>query len=391
MGSYEYYEISPESLFKELYFAGTEKEVDAVIEKYADIFADNNWEPWGGDENFFGVIENQQSSPIAALIEKITNSIDAILLRKCREHNIEPTSADAPQSMEEAVKLFFPGSTDWDLIEFRKKQAEDIQIIASGKKLSPSLVVYDNGEGQRPEDFEKTLLSLLRGNKSKIHFVQGKYNMGGSGAIVFCGKNRYQLIASRRFDETGEFGFTLIRRHPWTDEVEKSTWYEYFKIGGSIPSFEIKEMDLGLHNRMFRTGTVIKLYSYDLPEGSRSVISRDLNQSINEFLFEPALPIYTIDTKERYPDDRNLQRELYGLKRRLEQEDSKYVEDYFSEEYTDKQIGQTKITCYVFKSRVDGKSVKESRDSIRREFFKKNMSVLFSLNGQVHGHYMILQ
>jgi len=109
--------------------------------------------------------------------------------------------------------------------------------------------------------------------------------------------------------------------------------------------------------------------------------------SINEFLFEPALPIYTIDKPERYPHDKNLARELVGLKRRLEQDDSKYVEDSFSEDYESAEIGQMKVACYVFRSKVEGKSVKESRETIEREFFKNNMSVLFSVNGQVHGHY----
>ncbi len=115
--------------------------------------------------------------------------------------------------------------------------------------------------------------------------------------------------------------------------------------------------------------------------------SRDLNQSINEFLFEPALPIYTIDKPERYPHDKNLARELFGLKRRLEQDDSKYIEDSFSEDYESVEIGKTKITCYIFKNKVEGKSVKESRGTIEREFFKNNMSVMFSVNGHVHGHY----
>lgn len=66
------------------------------------------------------------------------------------------------------------------------------------------MIIYDNGEGQHPKDFESTFLSLMRGNKNEIHFVQGKYNMGGSGAIVFCGKG-YQLIGSKRFDGSGEF------------------------------------------------------------------------------------------------------------------------------------------------------------------------------------------
>ena len=379
-----------EKLFFDLYCASTEEEVEKIFRKFPDTFQQKNWFPYGDNESFFGVIENQQASPIPALVEKITNSIDAILTRKCYEAGIDPKSSQAPRTMESAIERFFPDFKNWDLPTFRKQQAESIQIIADGPRMNTSLTVFDDGEGQRPEDFVKTFLSLLRGNKNEIHFVQGKYNMGGSGAIVFCGKKRYQLIASKRFDGTGKFGFTLMRRHPFSDEekkIKKETWYEYLKIDKKIPSFEIKALDIGLYNRKFTHGTIIKLYSYDLPAGSRSVISRDLNQSLNEYLFEPALPLFTIDKKERYPDDKNLDRDLYGLKRRLEEDGSKYVEDYFVEEYSDKEIGKVKITCYLFKTKIDGKNVKESKESIRREFFKNNMSVLFSLNGQVHGHY----
>ena len=377
-------------LFQCLYRASTEDEVSRIIDKYPSIFSQANWHPYGNDESFYGVIENQQASPIPALVEKITNSIDAILMRKCYEAGIDPKSEEAPRSMEEAIKKFFPNAKQWDLPSFRREQAESIQILAHGPKMNTSLVIYDDGEGQHPEDFENTLLSLLRGNKNEIHFVQGKYNMGGSGAIVFCGKHRYQLVASKRYDKSGQFGFTLIRKHPFTEtekHTKKSTWYEYLRLGGEIPAFGTKEMDLGLLNRKFTTGTIIKLYSYDLPSGSRSVISRDLRQSLNEYLFEPALPVFTIDNKNRYPLDINLERELYGLKRRLEEDGNKYIEDYFVETYSDKTIGQVKITCYVFRPKAEGKDVKATKETINREFFKNNMSVLFSVNGQVHGHY----
>jgi len=167
----------------------------------------------------------------------------------------------------------------------------------------------------------------------------------------------------------------------------KNTWYEYLKIDGEIPNFPIDSLEADLNGRKFRTGSIIKLYSYNLPPGSRSVISRDLKQSINEFLFQPALPIYTIDKSERYPKDKNLARDLFGLKRRLEEEGSKYVEDHFSEEMLYEGIGKSKVSCYIFKNKIDGKSAKESRESISREFFKNNMAVLFSINGQVHGYY----
>lgn len=382
-----------EQLFNEIYAAKSEEEVDKLILRRSDVFDNKNWTPLGQNASNYGVIENQQSNPIAALIEKITNSIDAILTRKCLETGVDPKSSAAPRSMEEAVKRFFKDSSSWDLPTFRRAQSEELQIVADGPKLSPSLVIYDNGEGQHPEDFENSFLSLLRGNKNEIHFVQGKYNMGGSGSIVFCGKKSYQLIGSRKFDKKGKFGFTLVREHPLSDEekeTKKNTWYEYLKIDDKIPSFQISKLDLKIHGRMFETGTVIKLYSYDLPSGSRSVISRDLNQSINEYLFDPALPVLTVDKKERYPDDRNLERPLYGLKRRLEQDDNKYIDDYFSEDFRDELFGKNgfaRVTCYVFKSKVDGKPVKETKETIRREFFKNNMSILFSVNGQVHGNY----
>ena len=59
----------------------------------------------------------------------------------------------------------------------------------------------------------------------------------------------------------------------------------------------------------------------------------------------------------------------------------------FSEEITDTEIGRAKVYVYVFHAIVDGKSPKDTRETIRREFFKNSMSVLFSVNGQVHGHY----
>ena len=83
--------------------------------------------------------------------------------------------------MDDAVVRFFPDSGNWDLHKFRSRQAESIQIIAHGPRLETSLLIYDDGEGQHPRHFEDTFLSLLRGNKNEIHFVQGKYNMGGRG------------------------------------------------------------------------------------------------------------------------------------------------------------------------------------------------------------------
>lgn len=384
-----------DKFFRRLVDAEAESEVTAALSD-CEAAGEATWHPLplakGGtaSESNFSVIENQQSSPVAALIEKITNSIDALLMRRCYERGIDPRSAAAPRTMAEAVAQFYsPACKSWHLQAVRKAQAEDIQIVASGSTKSPCLLVYDAGEGQAPDDFEATFLSLLRGNKNDIPFVQGKYNMGGTGALVFCGKHRYQLIGSRRYDRKSEFGFTLVRRHPLTDDEEKTrknTWYEFLKINGRIPRFPIADLDVGLANRKFSTGTLIKLYDYELPSGTRGALPQEPRRAIDQYLFEPALPIYLVDTPERYPRNKVLQMDCFGLKRRLEDE-NKYVEKSFSIASDEHDLGHLKITCYVFRSKVDGQTVKETRDNIQREFMHDGMAVLFSLNGQVHGHF----
>lgn len=381
------------NLFNQIYSAKDEIELQVIIDNNKELFDNKNWKPLGDNKSNYGVVKNQQSSPIAALIEKTTNSIDALLTKKCYEKGIDPKSSDAPQSMEEAIEVFYPNS-NWDLKDFRKSQSEEIQIIADGNgprnqrnKHATSVIIYDNGEGQHPNKFEDTFLSLLRGNKNNVRFVQGKYNMGGSGAIVFCGKKRYQLIASKRYDNKGDFGFTLIREHPKTESDQaKETWYEYFLIDRKIPSFPIDTLDLGLENRQFKTGTIIKMYSYQFPKGY-SGFAQDLNQSINEFLFDPALPMLTKDTTLRYPNNKVLSNDLFGLKRRLNNEIGTYISESFSEIYQDDLFGDMKVSCFVFNTKVKDFDLKKSKDEIQRRYFKNGMRVMFSMNGQVHGYY----
>ena len=334
-------------------------------------------------------MENQQSHPVPALVEKVINGIDAILERRCLEMGIDPESSMAPRSIEEALEQFFPNYKNWDVDDALRQQANELQIIADGPRNDTSLLIYDNGIGQKPEDFQSTFLSLLRGNKNKVHFVQGKFNMGGAGAIGFCGKKRYQLIASKRFEDSNLMGFTIIRRHPLTEDEEfevKSTWYEYLCFNKNIPSFVSGPFNAGLYHREFDTGSLVKLYSYKLPPNARSVISRDLNRSLNEFLFKPGLPFLTVDNNVRYPKHHSPITPVYGLKHRLRDE-NEYVEDTLTLDYDDPEFGKLYITVYVFKVKAKGKDVKNTKSYIQGEYFKNNMSVLFSLNGQVQGHY----
>lgn len=376
-----------EKLFWALFEAEDENELNKIVQKNALLNDSANWFPYGGrdqnDKSNFGTFENQQSNPVPALIEKITNSVDSLLLKKCRLLGINPKSSDAPPDMATAVEKFF-NIKNGDFSEIpqtgRRSIAEDIQVIAVGDKQIPNILVYDNGEGQHPDDFPNSFLSLSRCNKTDIPFVQGKYNMGSTGAVIFCGEYRYQLIGSKLCDElnsreSNDFGFTLIRKHPLTEEEEnhlKSSWYEYFIINGRIPRFSIKQLDLGLYDKKFITGSIVKLYSYGLPRGSRSYLTWDLWRDLNQYLYHPALPFLVYE--KRWPGQKTPSKPVLGNKIRLILDDRDKKEKTITISISDSALGDIAIEAHVFNPDVDQKE------------FINNKAVVFTINGQVHGY-----
>lgn len=192
---------SSKKLLMKLVSARSENEVRGIIDLDPLLSNEENWKPYGGYESNFNTINNQAKNSVAALAEKPINSIDALLLKECKLRGIAPESKQAPKSMKEAIEFFY-GIKSGDFSDLadkeRRRLAENIRIIAEGDKKRPNIIVADTGEGQHPDDFESTFLSLHKGNKNKILFVQGKYNMGGSGVLPNCGEYNYQLILSRK-------------------------------------------------------------------------------------------------------------------------------------------------------------------------------------------------
>src|SRR5207245_1134705 len=107
--------------------------------------------------------------------------IDAILMAECFRRGIDPESKAAPHSMSKAVEEFFKirdGKLENLTATEQTKLAERIHLVAVGSKAQPSYLIIDNGEGQSPRKFGDTFLSLMRSNKMRIPFVQGKFNAG---------------------------------------------------------------------------------------------------------------------------------------------------------------------------------------------------------------------
>lgn len=374
--------MNKKSLFFSLFYAQTEEGVKQIIESDSELSKQSNWLPYGGTLGNYSSFENQQSTAEGALMEKVTNSIDAILVRQSLTKGIDPKSQKAPQSMDEAVKTLFSNE---------ELENEKVLVITDGSSQQPNIIIADNGEGQEASDFEDTLLSLQKGNKNSIKFVQGKFNMGSTGAAVFCGKYKYQLIASKRHSSlsgSSALGFTIVRKHvrtPEEEETMKNTWYEYFTLDGVIPEFETEDFHLvddETDPYFFKEGTIVKLYNYQLSK--KSVSYKNLKNDINNHLYFPAFPIYVHEARKDYraASKRNVTNIGHGNGFILRGGKSKKVDDSLEYKSIDLSLknpslyGEAKIDLFVFKE--------EEKDLAKD--YRGSKPIVFLMNGQVQYH-----
>jgi hypothetical protein len=304
--------------------AESEADVEKILSGHPEFQDQGNWKPLDGRETNFNVTSNQASDGGKALTELMTNMVDAVLLKHAYLKGIDPKGAAAPSTMYEAVdqlvhkmhggKLVNLGPKDLWLSEFAQN---NLAIgITGAKSKSEGLPCYtfaDNGEGQRPDDFETTFLSLSAGNKKSIKFVQGKFNMGSSGVLGYCGRRWFKLIVSRRYDKSGPWGWTLMRRRP--GDVNALPIAEYF-VGpdGRIPRFDAEELYPfhtakksrydGMH---LNAGTIVKLYDYQI--GSRFLSFRGSREALNENLVETILPFRILDLRQKPTEGKGKDRE----------------------------------------------------------------------------------
>ena len=350
-----------------------------------------NWKPLGSKTNL-SLIENLNKDPINALIEKIINSIDHLLIKECKLKGINPESNDAPKTMREAAEKFF-GVKDGDLSLLEDKDrrllAENIKIVSSGLRERPSITIIDCGEGQHYSKFAETILSLPyeKSNKSCIPFVQGRFNQGGYGALRFCGSNKYQLILSRKHPKllsggmSDNWGFTLIRKRPYklVPVNLDNTWYEYLaNDGGEIFNFPADSM---LPQENIDYGMLIKLYSYDFGKYSSSNILLDLWRDLNRKIYAPALPVMLKETREWKEPLHGDTRILMGNKFRIKKDEREKVKETILFTSNLGAVGQKNVEVVVFKDVDDnGKLFR----GVKKEFATDQEAVFFTMNGQTH-------
>ena len=387
------------TLCVELMHAETESEIIAALEE-ARLWGDAEaWHPFGGMRNNFSTIGNQQGEPVAALVEKLVNSIDARLTGECLAAGTDPTDPNAaPPSVAAAIRRFFGRPLDEWTDEEMLRHAREITLTASGVAPAdgyPSLTISDRGEGQQPDKFPSTFLSLNSTNKLNIPFVQGKFNMGGTGALQFCGtRHNFQLIVSRRrpdlqditaTDRDRQWGFTVVRRRDPEGDMRSSV-YEYLAPGGKILTFSAESLPIFPSERPQNSdrplaygteaswGTLVKLYSYRFDGDRSAIIGRSgLVRRVEAMMPRAMLPVRFVDA--RYP--RHSGMNAFGVETRLERERERVLEANFPVSGGISVGGvQLKVALYAFQP----DRVKTYRPAARS-------AVVFLVNGQTHASF----
>lgn len=372
--------------------ADTEKDVVTILSEKGLWDNDAAWKELGHEKNIQSatIVHGQQNNPVNALVEKLINSVDAVIMR---EHLIKNIT---PKSMKEAQEKLFniPDGNLYKMPSRNEWAKDNICLVATGSKGdSPSYAIIDQGMGQPPSEFSSSFLNLAKSSKAPIPFVQGKFGAGGTGALRFCSKNhRLQLIISKRcpdikgaYQDT-RWGLTVMRKQKGQNGIAA---YAYLTNphDSTILSFNADNLSLlpqndknSAYGRELGHGTFIKLYEYQVDSRfSSGLVNLRMRNRLEMLIPEIALPVRMYERREGKTGSHTPEATLAGLTNKLLDDPKEYLQEvegkiFHKDEF---RIGTEKIG-YQFlilkeKKKKDGKKIPNDPDGI-----------IFTLNGQTH-------
>lgn len=249
------------------------------------------WEHLGGIQNNVHAIE-VATDPAAALVERVTNSIDAVLdLMAEKREETAPTPHLAAQKWYGVPATGISEMSTGD----RQNLANLITVanLESGDRKSPTVRIRDRGTGQDPDAFPQTLLSLMESNKKSKTHQMGVYNAGGAATYSFA---ELTAVVSRREPSildgaADDIGVAMVRYNHLDPDKYKSGTYEYC-VG---PDNSILRLDLpGGELPDTEWGTHITHFGYELASYSQPAHgpTGSLHHLFHAALPDPALPFW---------------------------------------------------------------------------------------------------
>jgi hypothetical protein len=405
--------LQPKELFETLLHADTEAEVVEILTE-AEYWDDPTvWRYYGDEAENWPTVGNQQSRPDHALVEKLTNAGDTKLIAAAVIGGIPIEGQEAPQTMADARDLLF-GPELKNVEELSKSITVAATGKTTGRKQKPSITIVDDGEGRTPASMPDTILSLhkSKSNKGRIPFVQGKFNMGGSGVLEFCGiEHNVQLILSHRNpellgpDATPQdklWSFTVVRRHDPDPELPRSSRFVYLAPGapdakglGTLLTFDADTMPIfpdknQAYVRHSVWGTLFKLYEYGTRSVTNMMLEDGLMMRLRLLLPEPALPIRFHECRPYGGHSGSFDTTMAGLIYTLEQDrkdpKSQNVE-WFDKTEIDIDGAKFGVRIYLFKKpQKRDKSSKSGKWETKNpiDSYRSDEGILFTYNGQCH-------
>lgn len=370
-------------IFEQLLKAKTAKEVTDILEVLIEDF-DIKWDFVGGRGNNQSTI-NMGTDPAAGLVERITNSIDAILDLEWYNQGC-PMDVDNPRK---AAQKWF-GLQDGRLRYIKDVSVKNIQELArrititlkdSEREEFPTVEIRDYGTGISGEDFSKTILSLNDDNKiNKLHQI-GAYGQGGSTSLSF---NSFTIIISRpnKILKKGNLvSFTIVRFNDGGLGQRKLGWYEYC-VGENHQPLSVEDEE-----EIFKPGTLIKHIGMDLGKFTAKITgpTSSLWYLAHHFMFDTILP-FTI-TGERQKDltkGRPENRSVLGNNRRLtlgggeEKDLTQYMRD------AQLTFRDGKVTIYYWVLTIEGE---KPWDRIKN-YTQASQPIIITFNGQKQGQLL---
>ena len=269
-------------LFDALLAASTIEDVASALETFEDAQRNRvGWVPVGGKENNRGPIE-VSADPGRSLVERLTNSIDAVLELEHELHRGMPDCRSPRQAATAWVSVPERGLSEMTPAQ-RRVLADRVKIrLLPGDGRDRRLIlIRDLGIGLTPEEMPNTILSLNESNKIRKHYLAGTYGQGGSSTFAI---STYTLLASRRRGDR-RIGFTVVKFLDLPPEEYKTGHYVYLTLNGAVPVVEVSENE-------FAPGTLVQHFGYDVSSYPSPVGPNSVYGLLNQVLFDPVLPIW---------------------------------------------------------------------------------------------------
>lgn len=383
------------------------EELEKILKDY-NLWDVSNWRFYGDNSNNIGTIGNQSPDASKALVEKITNSIDARLMLECKLRGNDPKNTESnPKNIKEAMEnYFYSGSKFKNFLSLENENA----IFATNDLKRPCISLVDKGEGQTPEEVPNTIFSLNKENKQGVLFTQGKYNQGGSGALKFCFKGLSLLLTKKNpeinKDKSGtnnHWSISITREVSAKERGLNEPCYMYLapvengrKILHNNKTYSVKDLitfeadKLKLFPNGMQPysldsdyGTLMKFYGYQMKGADENIMFKFL-YNLEIMMPDAVMPIRLHECRENYKKregEKTFRQQVTTMQGFMfRHSNNKSIEpNYPLIEQIDFKGHKFNVWIYAFKYEPGTNFTNRRR--------KNNEGVIFCLGGQHYGDY----